>query len=311
LELGLATLALVWAAPFFDGSVLRSSVTDVREALRFGAVFLAASLLLATVWRAGEVVITVLSASRAEISFYSIASAIAMAVAGLLGQVTALLIPTVTVLHLRGESRRFEDWMATSLRYMTIMSCVVIIGVFTASDWVFPMILGPGFERVSLNLKILSIGLVPLGLVRTAYSVAVVHKAARQVVLVGIEGVAAFLLLTAILVPGLESLGASIAVTTAFFVSGARSIQRMELATIVARSRLGRSLAPAVALALLWVPLLPRLMAGGLALATYLGVATALGVIRADELRLGQRRLFGRSTEQPNSVREEVVDAPI
>ena len=119
-----------------------STLSEVREPLRFGAVFFGANLLLMAIWRGGEVTITAFAGARSEIAFYSIASAIAMAMGSLMGQVSTLLLPSVTSLHLRGKTDRSEEWLAALLRYETLVAVAFSIAVFAFSDEVLPRLLG-------------------------------------------------------------------------------------------------------------------------------------------------------------------------
>jgi O-antigen/teichoic acid export membrane protein len=306
-EVLLAAVALVWSSEYFDMSVLWSELRDARNALRFGAVFFGANLLLTGIWREGEVVVTALASSRAEVAYYSLASAVAMAGSSLLGQASALMLPSVTRLHLRGEDDRFVDWMATALRYVTFLACFGVVLAFALADWVMPLLLGPGFEAVVPNLKILAIGLVPLGLIRTATSLAVVQKAPRQVVLIGVEGLLVFIVLTLVLVPRWGSLGASTAVCGAFMSAGLRAGFRMGLGEIARRAMLVRSIAPMAVLGLFYVPTLSQGVAGATSIGIFLVAGVALRVVRPEELLEAAHRVGGRGGE---SVRNRAGTQP-
>ena len=292
-ELALGFLALWWSRSYFDTHYLKASIRDVREALRFGSAFFGASLLLMGIWRGGELTVTALSTNRSEIAFYSIASAIVMAGSSLLGQVTALLLPSMTRLHLRGEEKRFVAWMATSLRYVTVLAGLGAISVFSLADVVIPVVLGPGFERVALNLKILAVGMIPLGVVRAATSLAIVQKASRQAVFIGLEGFVVFLVLNLALVPRLGSLGASVAVSAAFVVAGARALYRMGLQRVAADARLGWAVLATSGIVLFLVPGIAHVVASLASIGCFLGVVAGFRLVRTADIRDGLGRLLG------------------
>jgi O-antigen/teichoic acid export membrane protein len=290
-EVVLCLLGLALAAEYVRPGALRSGVGEVREALRFGAVFFAATLLLTAVWRGGELAVTALASAREEIAFYSIASVIVMALSSLLSQVSTLMLPTVTRMHLRGEDERFERWMAASLRYVTLMAVAIVIGIFALGDRVLPVLLGDGFDRVDLNLQILALGLIPLAVVRTATTAAVVRGWAAQAVLMGAEGLLAFLVLAVVLVGSMGSIGASIAVSMAFVVAGTRAVFRMDLAPVLRRSLYLRTIGPAVLVFSFAIPGPDPILIGVFAMTAYAASVVALGALSPGELREAVRRL--------------------
>ncbi len=290
-EVVLCVLGLLLAVEYVRPAALRSGVGEVREALRFGAVFFGATLLLTAIWRGGELAVTALASSREEVAFYSIASVMVMALSSLLSQVSTLMLPTVTRMHLRGEEERFERWMAASLRYVTLMAVVIVIGIFALGDRVIPLLLGEGFARVDLNLRILALGLVPLAVVRTATTAAVVKGWAAHAVLMGAEGLVAFLVLAVTLVGSMGSIGASIAVSMAFVVAGTRAVFRMDLASVLRRAHYVRTIGPAVLVAAFAVAGVDPIVIGAFVMAAYTAAVMAFGVLTTGELREAVRRL--------------------
>jgi O-antigen/teichoic acid export membrane protein len=290
-ECVLAAFALAWSVPYLDLRVLGSDLADTREALRFGAVFFGANLLLMGIWRGGEVAVAALADSRSEIAFYSIASAMTMALSSLLGQASGLLLPSITGIHLRGEDDRFVDWMAVPLRYVTALACLGAVVVFAIADPILPVLLGPDFGPVATNLKVLALGLIPLGLIRTATSLAAVQKTSRQAVLIGVEGFAVFFALTLVFVPRWGSIGASAAVVAAFLVAGVRAGYRMGLARIADEAKFVRTVAATSVLAVFFIPGVPDVVAGAIAVVTFGALMHVMGVVRTEEIREGLRRI--------------------
>ena len=301
-EVLLASFALITCLPWLQLEALRSDMTEVTSALRFGAAFFGASLLLTSIWRGGEVTVAAMSIDRSEIGFYSLASAMAMAAAGLLSQVSSLLLPSATRLYVRGEEERFEAWMATSVRYVTLLAGLGAVAAFSFADVLLPVMLGPGFERVAPNLKVLALGLIPLGLIRTATSIAVVKKEARQIALVGVEGFVTFLVVVVLLVPRIGSLGASAAVAAAFGVAGARALSRMGLQAIANRGRLPRTVALTGVLVIFAIPGIGHWVASALAIVLFVASAFGLGIVSLRELHQGFGALMGRTQSEAGPV---------
>ena len=183
--------------------------------------------------------------------------------------------------------------MATSVRYVTLLAGLGAVAAFSLADMLLPVLLGPGFERVAPNLKILSLGLVPLGLMRTATSIAVVKKEPRQLALVGLEGFITFVIIVVLLVPRFGSLGASMAVAAAFGVAGVRALQRMGLAAIVTRSKLPATVALTSVLAIFAIPGVEQWVASGAAIVLFVVAAFSLRIVSWPELRQGLGALVG------------------
>jgi hypothetical protein len=141
---------------------------------------------------------------------------------------------------------------------------------------------------------LLALGLIPLGLVRSATTLAVVRKTGRSVVLMGAEGLGGFVVVAIVLVPMFGSIGASVAVLAAFVVAGLRAWHRMGLGPILARARFGRVVASGGLVALFLVPSVSALALGTLASALYLGTLFAVRALDVAELRSAARYLSPR-----------------
>lgn len=291
-------LGFFWARGFLTLERWEGGRRAFDEHLRFGLYFFGANLLLMAVWRGGEVAVVALSAQRAEVGFFNIANAVGMAFGALIGQLAAMLVPSIASLHVAGERQRVDAWLGYSLKYLTIATFAFVLVVDAVGEWVVGLLLGDAYRPVVPNLKVLMIGLLPLALVRTAVNQAILEKRPGRAALAAGAGLLTFVGLAAVLVPRIGGLGASFSVAGAVAAAGLVAYRQFALGNVLGVARFWRVVLPGIpALALTAVPGLPAALTASAALALYAALLWVARAVTADELRRLMRAVRGRRGE--------------
>lgn len=278
-------VGLAWSRPYFTLQWTGGG-TFFRFHLRFGLLFFGANVLLLAIWRGGEVTVLALSDSRSDIGYFNLASAAAMALSALIGQVAAMLAPSIAKLHVSGDARRTVSWLAFSLKYLTVGALGIVLGVHAFGDLLVRVALGTDFLPVAANLKLLVLSLFPVALVRTGITQAAVQKTPAAALTVGIAGLATFVLGALFMVPRWGALGASGAVSLAVGVAGAVSYFTFSLGPVLAKGRYWRVvLSGAVAAIPFFVPGPPVEFLGAAAVGLFGGALFVTGAVDGREIR--------------------------
>ena len=285
-ELSLLLLGLFWARGYFTtardasggGSILLGQ-------LRFGLLLFLANLGLMTVWRGGETALLLLSGTPAEVAYYSVASAITLALTVLVAQLASIITPTVTAFHFAGESDRRDAWLGQSLKWLTIACFVVLFVVYGASGDATGLLLGPEYAPVASNLRILVLALLPVAFIRTGMSLSVIHTQPGRSVQVAAIGLAVFVLASVVLIPVFHSSGASWAVVAAAAASGATTYFRFSMAPLLELASFWRVIGlGALAFTLCFLPG-GEILSAAAGLITFLALLLWRGAVTLPELR--------------------------
>lgn len=285
-QLGLLLLGLFWTRSFFTFRRSAFHFSFLFSHLRFGLPFFVAGMLLMAVWRGGEVMVLFFSGQKAEVAFFNVANAMAMTFAMLIGQLTIMIIPSLTTLHISGKEEEVDTWLGASLKYLTIASFLFLFVVHALGAWAVGRIMGEQYLPVVANLKMLAIGLLPLGLIRSGISIAMVHKQPGKVLWVTAGALVTFVLAAAVLVPRAGSYGASAAVALAFGTAAVITYHQFPLAPVLAVARFWRvMLLGLVALGALALPSPPLVPVGILTIVFYVWLLFWGKVVSVREIR--------------------------
>jgi O-antigen/teichoic acid export membrane protein len=294
-ELLFLALGLAWARRYFSREPWEGGRADLFTHLRFGLYFFGANLLLMAVWRGGEVTVLILSDARAEIAYFSIANAVAMAFGALIGQLASMLVPRIASFHVTGEGRQAEAWLGHSLKYLTIGTFVFVLVVDGVGEAAVRLILGAAYLPVVVNLKVLALGLLPVALVRTAVNQALVHKRPGWALAVAGGGLVGFVILAVTLVPRWGSLGASVSVAGAVAVAGLVAYRQAALGGVLSVARFWRVVLPGIAVLLLAaLPGVPPLATASGGLVLYAALLWAARALTVEEIRRLARAVTSR-----------------
>jgi O-antigen/teichoic acid export membrane protein len=241
-ELLLLVLGLVWTRSWFDIGAARRQRTELPHQLKFGLNFFGTNLLLLAVWRGGELAVVYLSGSTTEVAYYSIANAVALTMAMLIGQLMTLLLPQLTGLATSARTDEANRLIGAAVKYLTVLAFAFLLVVGSIGPWIVVGVLGPAYEPVADNLRVLSLAVVPVALLRAAVTVAMVRKAMSDALAMAGAGLLVFAVTAIVAVPGQASFGASLAAVIASAATAAVGAWRFGLLPVLRLARLGRVL---------------------------------------------------------------------
>ena len=232
-QLGILLFGLFLARSFFtfDRSILNFSF--IFSHLRFSLLFFAANLSLMVVFRGGEVIVKLFSGQSTEVAFFNIANSVAIACYGLIGQFIVMIRPSLTTLHVSKEEEKKVYLMGYTLKYLTIASFLLIFTVHILGVWGIERILGEQYLPVVNNLKVIIFGLIPVAIIRTGGSLAMLHKHAHKFIPVTVGALVIFILTAVFLVPRSGSHGASIAMVLALGSAAAITFYQFSLVKVL------------------------------------------------------------------------------
>ncbi len=269
--------------------VFDRSALEWRSALfhlRFGLAVFAANLLLRVPWRLGEGALAWAGIARAEIAYFSIALSAAVSYTRLLGGLTTLQIPELSLKQVAGEGADRDRNLGIALKYLNVLSMLFVLASFAAGPWAVLHLWGERFLGVIPNLLLAAPTTLSQPFVRTALSLAVVERRLARNFELGIAGFAAFLPTAWLLVPRLGARGATAALLAASLASALVAIFRLRSTGVLTAACSGRHLiAAGIAAGIL---ALTRGAPVGAIAATlaYGALLFALGIVRRDELAL-------------------------
>lgn len=279
-------VGLSWSRSYFTRDAAVKDLRALRDKLTFGLSFFGANLLLMAVWRGGEMAVLLFTGKSAEVAYYSVANAITLAFAALLGQMGSLLVPSLTAFHVGGQSDSVESWLGLSLKYLTLAALAFVLLVHSLGGWLVHTLLGDAYLPVVESLKILSLTLLPVALVRTGLSVAMVRLESRLALLMTGSALVAFLLVGAILVPAAGSSGASIAATAALATCAVVAAVAFRLGAVMRSARYGRlAVSGVAAVSGAWLLPGPDPLTGAVAAVVLLILILAGRVVTPGEIR--------------------------
>ncbi len=294
-SLSFLALGLFWTQDLFRGERTPFNLASLLALLRFGLTVFIANLILATVWRAGEPAILLLSGQPSEAAYFNIANAAVTSVGFLVIQVVVVMTPSFTSLHVSGQRDALNSSMGYLLKYLTIASLLAILLSYAAASSLIVWILGSPYAAAAVNLKILVLGLPGVVLIALGLSQAIVWQQPGKALT--INGVALFVFAasTLVLTPRTASLGTSIAVTLAMICGGAAACRVCSLAPALRVARFGTLvLLGGISLAVYALPWMPAPMSGTLAVALFAGLLFGSRVLHIAEIRDITRGLRGR-----------------
>ena len=280
-------LGFYWSRGYFllDRESLRLS--GVYRYLKFGMLFFASNLLLMLIWRSGELLIVELSGQGMEaVAYYNIASAIAITLYALFGQLGVLVVPSLSAMHVSGEHEKKIRWMGNVLKYTTLGAWMGVITVKTMAGPAIKLLMGEAYLPVAENLFILVLALVPMNIIRIALSSALVHERLRANLWVTASALTGFLVSAFLLTPDYGPEGTSTAVVIGASCGAVVAYRVFLLGEIfrVARYWVLTGIC-ALSMILMYSRLLPEIAAGVLALLALLTAAFVFRILHMDEIR--------------------------
>lgn len=289
-QMGFLIAGLAWTRREFPVRLTRVSRAFLGVQLRFGLLFFAANVLFVMMWRSGELMVLLLSGRTTEVAFFNVANAMAMAYASLIGQLTAMMLPTLTTLSLTGRSAEIDDLVGRVLKYLIILSFGVLYLVLGAGPWAVRVALGESFLPVARNLSILAFGFPLLAFAGLGVTLAVLRSDPKKAVRMSAAALLTFLIGSALLTRRGGAYGASMAEVLAIVAASVVVHREFALHRAYAVARVGRLiLSGLLATSVFALPLRSGLVMWALATALFAILLAGTGVLSPQELR-GLRR---------------------
>lgn len=146
-----------------------------------------------------------------EVGYYSQAEKLIQVPITLITALSAVMMPRISNLVAKSNSRKIMDYLGRAVFFMSYLTIPVSLGLIIIAPTFVPIFLGPGYNKSSLILALLSVVIVfkSLGsILRSQYMTP--HNMDREYAIVTIMGAIINLGLNAILIPHIQSIGACI-----------------------------------------------------------------------------------------------------
>ena len=280
-------LGFYWSREYFllDRETLR--LLGIFRYLKFGMLFFASNLFLMLIWRSGELIVVEMSGQGMEVvAYYNIASAIAITLYALFGQLGVMVVPSLSAMHVSGEHEKKIRWMGNVLKYTTLGAWMGAIIVKAMAGPAISLLMGEAYLPVAENLFILILALVPMNVIRIALSSALVHERLRANLWVTASALTGFLVSAFLLTPGYGPEGTSAAVVIGASCGAVVAYRIFLLGEIFRAARYWVLTGVcALPMALLYIRLLPEMVSGVLAILALLTAAFVFRILHVDEIR--------------------------
>lgn len=286
IEVVLASVLVFLSRNYFSFYSARNQFPTFYKHLKFGLAFFASNLLLMVVWRSGEILISFFTAASEQVAYYHLSNSIFLALTALLGQVAAVLIPSINTLHSLGEHKERDQWLRLMFVYLTVVSVLALIVVNSIGQPVLLLLLGPGYSEVTANLCIILISIIPLNMVRLGITVAMVHSKTRDNLLVACVAMFSFIFSAVILIPMMAAKGASFSVVISSFIAAGFSFHRFKLWKVVEIPNFGKIIGVGiVCIGLIESNFYPRVEMGFISLVFFMTMMLLLRIVKVSEIR--------------------------
>lgn len=214
-ELVVLALGAWWTRPYLARPRLRLDLRTMLPYLRFGLIFFASDLLLTAVHYTGQALVRVVSGDYRQVGYFSLAYSTYRALALIVPQLTASFAPLFTTLLARGQADALRDWSGRLLKWLAIGGVVLFFGVLLLGEDVVPMVFGPAYAAVAVNLLPLMLTLLVVTIVSVNRLLALVTDRPGVALAAAAVQVVAFWGLGVPLVAWGGSLGGALAVLVA------------------------------------------------------------------------------------------------
>lgn len=291
-ELVVLSIGLWWTRAYLSWSNVRLELRRLAPYLRFGLVFFGSNVLTATFQRSGEALVRTVSGDYTQVGYFGVAYNVYLTAALAIPQLTLAFAPLLTTLLAQEQAEAMRRWIERLLAWLTAGGMLLAFSALLVGDDLVPLVFGPAYRPVAVNLVPLTLALLPLALSSVANLLALVHD--RPGLALQSAGVllAAFWLTGPPLVAAGGSLGGCLAALAATALYAGVFTWRMRRVTRY-------SLRPWVLAILLGVPFLPlvalrssgpvNLALYGAFAVGYGGLLLALRVITVGELAAAWR----------------------
>jgi len=130
--------------------------------LRIGTAFAAGNLLLALAQRSGETIVRITTGDFAEVGYYGAAYSIYLTIAHALWQLAIAFAPFLVARLHADQAPVVVSWLERLLKWMVIVAAPIAAGTLSLGGALVPLLLGPAYQPVAVNLIPLTLALITL-----------------------------------------------------------------------------------------------------------------------------------------------------
>lgn len=285
-EVFLMVFLLIFAWKYLAPVAAFKERSALYSHLKYGMSFFISNLLMISVWRSGEIMIASLNGESEQVAFFNLSNSIFLALYALLALVASVLLPSINLLHVAGEHEKRDRWLGDTLKYLTILTFIALLGINAVGEPIFTLLLGEEFSQVTVNLQLISITLIPLNLVFLGSATAMVHSKLREYFLVTSTALVSYLIAAGLLTPAFGAIGASGAALISGFVAATLSYQYFNLKLITRLAEFNKIVViGALCLSIVSFSGLPHVYTGIILSVVFVGSMFSFGIIRINDLK--------------------------
>lgn len=158
-----------------------------------------------------KTMIGTLTGIQSEVAFYEEAQKIVRVALTFITSVGLVMLPRVSNVYSKNDNNKVIEYLRKSFKFVFMISMPLAFGLASISNKLIPCFLGDGYEKVALNLIVISPIIIIMGItnvIGTQYLLPV--KRQKEYLLSIIIGTCVNLVVNYILIPNMLSLGAAI-----------------------------------------------------------------------------------------------------
>jgi O-antigen/teichoic acid export membrane protein len=281
IELVLLSIGIAWSRVRVSRADLRLNMTLLLPYLRFGLLFFATQTLFVAFQASGEPLVRILAGDYEEVSYFTLANGIYLAVAGLFPQLMLAFVPRFTRLHTERAWAELTTLVSHLLTWLTVVGVVALFGALLLGEAAIRVVIGPVYVPAAANLTVLMSALLVLGVSSVTLMLGLVYERPGVALAASSLRLVVFWAVCPLCARWWgASLGASAAVLVASAAHAALTVWQF-------RELLGNALRSAGAAAALSLPFVPLVWLGISSLAYVAVYAIFLAVYMALLLRTG------------------------
>jgi O-antigen/teichoic acid export membrane protein len=158
-EIMVLAIGIIWARPFNIRPIMIPDWSGLAPYLRFGLIFFASDLLMATFQRGGQTLVRGVTGDYTQVGFFGAAYNIYITLATILPQLTLAFLPLLSSFLIRGRLGDIREWAERLHKWLAIGGMLVLFAVLMLGDNLVPLMLGSAFRPMVIHLLILTMAL--------------------------------------------------------------------------------------------------------------------------------------------------------
>jgi O-antigen/teichoic acid export membrane protein len=217
-----------WGRSYISWSEIRLDIRFLMPYLRFGLFFYVSHLMIAASNHSGAALVRFFYGDYVQVSYFSLAFSGFLTAAVAIPHLTLAFASFMTTLLGQGRTEELRDWTEHLIKWLAAAGVLVVFGVLLLGNDLIPLILGPIYRPVSINLLPLSLALFPIVLSSVTSLLSLIYNRPKVTLFSSGIRLAAFWGFGIPLIAWWGSFGACLAVLTAASLSAGYSTWRMQ-----------------------------------------------------------------------------------